>query len=49
VLAGGSPEVIGFLRANAGQPWLATPTGPSGTLYLADAASGLGALQTTHD
>lgn len=42
--AAGDPGVIGLLTASAGEPWLATPTGPSGVLDLADPASVYGFL-----
>lgn len=40
----GDPGVIGLLAASAGEPWLATITGPSGTLDLDDPASVYGFL-----
>lgn len=45
----GDPGVIGLLRDQAGEPWQATPTGPSGILDLADPASVLGALMDHTD
>jgi hypothetical protein len=40
----GTPRAVALLLAGEGHPWQATPTGPSGTLDLADPESVLGAL-----
>lgn len=40
----GSAHVLALLRLRDGQPWRATPTGPSGRLDAKDPASVLGAL-----
>lgn len=42
--AAGDPGVIGLLNAGNGEPWLATPTGPSGILDVTDPASVYGYL-----
>ena len=40
----GDPGVIGLLAASTGEPWLATVTGPSGTLNTSDPVSVYGFL-----
>lgn len=40
----GSPNVLRLLATRDGETYLATPTGPSGTLDIMDPASILGAL-----
>lgn len=40
----GDPGVIGLLAASIGEPWLATVTGPEGTLDASDPASVYGFL-----
>lgn len=40
----GDPAVIGWLREHDGEPYQVTPTGPSGTLDLADPGSVYGTL-----
>jgi hypothetical protein len=42
--AAGDPGVIAALNAGAGEPWLATPTGPAGLLDLTSPASVFGFL-----